>query len=169
MFKHTTTESREVFSSEASHTHTCRLLIHYIRLLLRTCEHVCHIVLLDSTVGGHLHVVIGSTYHCCRRWETQRRTRARTFPTNRAPCFHASYLHVCDSRVRLMSTEMEYDIFAHTDTESAPVSRCICHVKRQRWRAIGISADRFIYFTAYWGPSSKAVQPPPRVSVFSSC
>lgn len=44
--------------------------------------------LLDCTGGGHLHAVIGSTCHCCRRWE------ARTLPV-----FSFSYLHVLDSRV----------------------------------------------------------------------
>lgn len=31
--------------------------------------------------------------------------------------FCTSYLHACDSGVRLMPSEMEYDIFARTDTE----------------------------------------------------
>ncbi len=46
--------------------------------------------------------------------------------------FCASYLHACDSRVRLMPTEMECDIFAHTDTESAPVIHWVRHIKRKR-------------------------------------
>lgn len=66
--------------------------------------------------------------------------------------FGVSYLHVCNSGVRLMPSEMEYDIFAHADTESTLVIHRVRHNKRRerKGRVMGISTDWFIYFTAYF-------------------
>lgn len=68
-------------------------------------------------------------------------------PHKRNVMFCTSYLCVSTSRVRLMPIEMEYDIFAHTDNESASV---ISEREREGGRAMVVSADWFIYFAAYF-------------------
>lgn len=158
---HTRPRRAEVFTLRGiTHTHT-HILFYDIWLLLHTFERVCHITALDCTAGGHLHVVIGSTYHCCWRWVRERHAGLNV-PHKRTTVFCASYLHVRDSRVRLMPSEMEYDIFARADTESAPV------------RVTGVSADRFIYFTAYFLcvfvrlDAANATEPSQRMSAWLS-
>lgn len=84
-------------------------------------------------------------------------TQAWTLPTNQTSCTRMSYLHVCDSGVRLMPSEMEYDIFAHADTECASAIHWARHRKRKRGGMTGISADWFIYFTAFFFSVSLSV------------
>lgn len=90
-------------------------------------------------------------------------------PHKRDVMFCAPYLHVSDSRVRLMPSEMEYDIFARTDTESA--SWFTGHVIESEGAVMGVSADWFIYFAAYFLcvfvqlDTANATKPSQRISV----
>lgn len=90
-------------------------------------------------------------------------------PHKRDVMFCAPYLHVSDSRVRLMPSEVEYDIFARTDTESA--SWFTGHVIESEGVVMGVSADWFIYFAAYFLcvfvqlDTANATKPSQRISV----
>lgn len=60
------------------------------------------------------------------------RHTGRNVPHKQNVMFCGSYLHVCDYRVRLIPSEMEYDIFAHADTESVSVNQWIRHKERDK-------------------------------------
>lgn len=117
---------------------TCTASFYNFCLHTSECVHIRHITLPARSVGGHLHVVIGSTCHCCRRWEWD--TRVLNVPHKRNVMFPVSYLHTCESGQRLMPSAMEYDDFAHGD----PLSQGV----KGRGSDGCFSADWFIYLAA---------------------
>lgn len=127
-----------------THTHS---LLYYVRLLFHTFEHVHHIILLDGTVGGHLHVVIRSTHHCCRRWE--RGTQAGMFPTNRMSC--SAVLIYMSATTGYVWYPVRWNMtYLLTLTQNLFQWISEYDIKRETKRVMGFSADWFIYFTAYF-------------------
>ena len=60
--------------------------------------------------------------------------------------FGTSYLHVCDSRVRLTPSEMDYDIFAPADTEFAAVTHSVRpHKNTERETELILNLSRLVY------------------------